>query len=341
MFASRYPVPVRILLSLVAALMITPLHAATPPDLYSEWVDAALPRERQISHALNRVLVKLSGRPGVTQQPEVAVIQDNAPLLIRTLETEADQVRVSFEPQTMRRLMDSLGLPLLPDDRPEVLVWLAQDSAHGVEFIEPGSSAYQLLNEGAAIRGLPLQAPLLDLQDQLALSADQLTSAQEEAIRQASARYQYDALLIGMRRDEQVEWTLWYDGQRVTDRSGTDRQSLQQVIGRVADRVFGLGGLDDASEPNTYVPQQVPVGPYQPEGQELVIEGIDAAGDYLAVTAALRQLSGVEAVTSAGQQDGRLRLIVRVSPETGLTAALSREPRLIALGAQHYRWVGQ
>lgn len=350
MSAPCYQVRFRFLFFLLAGLLLAaPGQAATTPDLYSADVDGTLPRERQINQALERVLVKLSGRPALVQQPEVAVMKDNAPLLVRTVETREAQTRVSFEPQTLRRLMQSLGLPLLPEQRPEVLVWLAQESSEGVVFIEPGTAPYQMLAEGAMRRGLPLQVPLLDLQDQLALSPEQLAAGAQEAIQQAASRYQPDAVLLGMRRAEQMNWTLWYNGQGYAERSGSDRLALQQLIGRVADRVFGLEqqadsgqtGVSDQAGQMTYVPQPVEVGPFQPEGQSLLIEGVSSAEDYLAVTAALRGLNGVAAVVSAGQQAGALRLIVRVASETRLDAVLSQEPRLVATGPQRYRWTGQ
>ena len=368
MFASCYQVTFRILLLLVSCLLLTvPGQAETLADLYSADVDGSLPRERQIEQALDQVLVKLSGRPAVVQLPEVAVMKDNAPLLIRTVETEGTRTQISFEPQSVSRLMQSLGLPLLPEPRPEVLVWLGQEGSDAVVFVEPGTEPYQMLAEGAMQRGLPLQVPLLDLEDQLALSTDQLASGAQEVIQHAASRYQPDAVLVGIRRGEQVAWTLWYHGQRYDERSGTDRQALQQLIGRVADRVFGLeqqagsgqtqqtNQADQASQASraeqttptdpaasmTYVPQPVEVGPFQPDGQLLLIEGVNNTADYLAVTAALRQLNGVETVVSAGQQAGALRLIVRVAPQTRLDAVLRQEPRLMAEGSQRYRWTGQ
>lgn len=346
MSAPRFQSPLRILTALMAALlMLMPAHAATVPDLYSADVDASLPRERQIQHALDQVLVKLSGRPAIVRQPEVEVLKDNAALLIENVETTAaGGERVRFEPQAMRRLMDNLGLPLLPDERPEVLVWLAQDTGDGAEFIEPGTTPYRVLAEGASVRGLPLRAPLLDLQDQMALTAGQLAVPELDAILAAASRYQFDAMLVGMRRGEQVDWILWRDGQQYPERSATDRQSLQQLIGRVADRLYGINTQPagaDAQAGNgqiTYVPQQVEVGPFLPAGEELTIEGVAAAADYLAVTGALRQLPGVEAVVTAGQSAGALRLVVRVAPQASLPALLSQEPRLVPVAPQRYRW---
>lgn len=225
---------------LLSLLLISPLQAARVPDLYSAEVDAGLPEERQLEAALNQVMVKLSGRAGITAVPGAAVMRDNAALLLDSLEDRATGTRVRFDAASLSRLMANLGLPLLPEERPELLVWMARQQGEATAFVEPDAASYQTLNRGAQRRGLPLLIPLLDLQDQLALSADQLAALDQGAIVEASSRYPFDALLIGVYRGDRIDWTLWQQGQQLREQSGTDAPALLQLIGRIADRLYGV-----------------------------------------------------------------------------------------------------
>ena len=53
---------------------------------------------------------------------------------------------------------------------------------------------------GAQRRGMPLQLPLLDLEDQTQLTPADLWSDYQPAIRQASARYPHDVIVVGRLR---------------------------------------------------------------------------------------------------------------------------------------------
>lgn len=353
--------PVESVLSFLSALalslvLISPAQAARVPDLYTAEVDAGLAEERQLEVALNQVMVKLSGRTDITAEPGAAVMRDNAALLLDSREDTAAGVRVRFDAASLSRLMANLGLPLLPEERLELLVWIARQQGEATAFVEPDAASYQTLNRGAQRRGLPLLIPLLDLQDQLALSADQLAALDQGAIVEASSRYPFDALLIGVYRGDRIDWTLWQQGQQLRAQSGTDAPALLQLIGRIADRLYGVETraptplnlqpsaplTGSAAAATTGALEDLPpveVGPYQPEGEEVLIEGVAGAAEYLAITGALRQSEGILSVISAGESGARLRLIVQAAPEANLDALLA-QAGLVKLGAQRYRWVG-
>lgn len=107
---------------------------------------------------------------------------------------------LSYSPKVIKDIILEAGLNFWPVNRPNTLVWLVEDSAEFGKRLVNQASAELLsasLLQQAELRGLPLSFPLLDLQDQFTLSAEQLWDLDERAILDASERYDADVVLIG------------------------------------------------------------------------------------------------------------------------------------------------
>lgn len=119
------------------------------------------------------------------------------------VETEVNYVNrlmILFSPQLIKALFRQAQINFWPESRPNTLVWLVEDTIdEGKQLLNSYSDSYVVtgMNRAAELRGLPIVYPLLDLEDQIELSAEQVWSLDDQAIRTASKRYKADVILVG------------------------------------------------------------------------------------------------------------------------------------------------
>jgi hypothetical protein len=109
-------------------------------------------------------------------------------------------ISVRFDRALVDRMLNDAGIPVWDRNRPAVMLWLSVQGADGRRELLSADSEHPLLaivREFSRLRGVPLLFPLLDLQDRRNLPTDVAWSLDEQAIRQASARYGADAILSG------------------------------------------------------------------------------------------------------------------------------------------------
>lgn len=195
-------------------------------DIYSAAVtvksQSASERARAASEGLRQVLVRASGVVDIESEGNVGKILSNASQYIDQFHyksatdergNQVDQLVMSFSPAVIERLLRQANLPLWPTNRPQVLVWLVKDDPiDGRRLVnERRDELVKGLHKGAAERGIQLKWPLLDLDDQLAISADDVWTFNQEAILDASERYRADTILVGRytRTSAGQWWTSW------------------------------------------------------------------------------------------------------------------------------------
>jgi hypothetical protein len=105
-------------------------------------------------------------------------------------------LQLNYEPKAIDQLLRQSQLPLWPAVRPKVLVWLVAKDQNGLRLV-PDVVDLQAMQAQAKYRGLPLSFPKMDMEDNLALSADDVWALNIEKIKTASLRYKADAILIG------------------------------------------------------------------------------------------------------------------------------------------------
>lgn len=124
-----------------------------------------------------------------------------------------------FDKAAVDKLLQDNGLPVWGATRPKTLVWLAVEDESRRYMIGSDSSEpmrEQLLRE-AHKRGLAVLLPLMDLEDQRALSFSDVWGGFREAIDKASKRYATEAVLVGrlyrpVGGEWQAQWTLLEGG---------------------------------------------------------------------------------------------------------------------------------
>jgi uncharacterized protein len=196
-------------------LAAVPVFAAEVAGLYQATVPVSSRedlRERQTAFAtaLRQVLLKLSGRSDTLQNPVISRALANAQPYVeawvyrsqpRVEQGSGEQLvlEASFFRAQIQELLESAGIGVWPENRPDTLLWVALQDAPGLRSLVGhegvGNEYLEQLARAAAERGLPLVTPILDLQDQMTLRPDLLWSFDQEALRRASARYQVDSIL--------------------------------------------------------------------------------------------------------------------------------------------------
>ncbi len=215
-------------------------------------------RKRAASEGLRQVLVRVSGAMDLAQSDDIQVSLNKASSYIDQYQYDTERtdwgdkqefLSMSFSAAVIERLLVKAKLPFWPINRPKTLVWLVEDRADsGKQLVnDPKSPVLSSLQEAADVRGLPLRLPLLDLDDQLALSADSLWALDENAILDASERYQVDTVLVGRYTQTSTGqwWATWQffhrgDSRLIDLRVDDVSQMGMQAISPLADYLAGL-----------------------------------------------------------------------------------------------------
>lgn len=193
-------------------------------------------RNTALSEMLVSVLVRVSGNPGIGGQPAAKEILASAPSLVqqyRYRSTDVDgrterYLWARFDRPGVERMMRERGLPVWTQ-RPKVLLWTATERAgkRVLLNLETQPEARSRMLDRARQRGMPLQLPLMDLEDQAGLTPADLWSDYQAGIRQVSARYPHDAILAG----------------RLTARRGNKWTGSWSLIGRDDSQSFRTPAL--------------------------------------------------------------------------------------------------
>lgn len=264
---------------------LSTLSLAKTPSFFSASVpvasQSANERERAATEGLREVLVRVSGVTQLDDYAALAEIQRRASRYIEQFHYEVvrdggvtqEHLVMSFSASAVENALRQAGLPFWPINRPSVLVWLVEDDvSEGKRLINDTSGpVVQGLLHAAQKRGLPLRFPLLDLEDQLAIGAEQIWNLDETAILEASLRYAADTVLVGRytRTFSTGEWwTTWqffHKGQgRLYDLRQADPTLVgQQALDPLADYLAQLYALRSSAEGAGQLYVQVgPVGDF-------------------------------------------------------------------------------
>lgn len=240
-----------------------PTMAQTLGTLYQvrEPVSSQQPEERDaaLRRALDVLIVRLTGDESAPQNPALAALRADPQQVIGTYGYEGGETQsllVQFDSAASERAVRQAGLSLWGSNRPKVLVWWFSDATAGNNLIGDGQSGAEMLRRAAQYRGLPLQLPLADLQEQLLATAQLLETEQLDGLRSASERYAADALLAVHAREEAEKWQAqWHlrlgDDQEQGTASGASQAELADAVmlavaGRLAPRFVVAGGAAEA-----------------------------------------------------------------------------------------------
>jgi len=293
--------PLLILAILLLGLGLGPgSQAMVVKNLYSAEVVVADNSQKALAAgsraALSEVLVKISGRAGVLQNPVLASALDNSRNLVQQyayIRQEADSsgllARFEFDESVISNLVAKAGVPLWTANRPPVLVWLVIEGPGGKQFLNSESAPEMLAAITAEFsrRGVPAQFPLYDLNDAALLSVDDVWALNGQAISEASRRYGVQNVLAGrlatLSSGRGVGDWAYLSAQSRIDRSipvGNSESFLRAGVALVA---------EEMSERYAVAPTAV-----SSEGVKIIVTGVSTYSDYAGVVSWLEGLELIE-----------------------------------------------
>lgn len=301
------------------------LGAAPVPWLYE--VDQAIEgrtaaaRRAVSGAALLEMLSRISGLSEVPRNPAVrAALSDAEAYYNRFAFLEGGRIRIYFAPTAILDLVNRARLPVWSADRPRVLAWLALESADGRRLLDAEHPLAAALVERARARGLALNLPLMDLEDQARVHPAAVWGGFLPVLRSASERYSADVLMAG-----RVQ--LWQDGAcaaRFEAWMGRERFAAQSAC-QGAEQA-GRWAADFLAEE---LAGRFAVPARQSERFALTVLGVDSPGQYGQLLAHLNGFEFIQAVDVIALQGDRLQIAVQTRAELQqLLELLAKDGRL-------------
>jgi hypothetical protein len=292
------------LLLLPALLFFAVAHAVTVPDLYetSQPVEGSS-RDAAFAEALRTVLVRVSGQRDAALR--VGEVSDPRKYVQRFGFTADNVLQVLFDSSSVDQLLSKAGLPIWGRERPATVVMFGVEDGASWRWLAADTPARErdAIEKIARQRGLPLKWPVMDAQERAAASSE------SPGLKQAAARYEANAVLLGRARGGVVQWTLLSD-------EGSAQAS---------------GGLDDG----VHLAADTFARVFAASGSSLGSVIVEVAGisDLSAYAATLNYLEGMTlvrgvALEQVAGEKMRFRLAVRGDAAT-LRRAIALDHRLV------------
>jgi len=305
---------VHLILSTLLLLVLcspTLVQATLVTGLYSAEVmvkgQGSIQRKQGFRQALKVVIGKMSGDHALARSKGLRSLIKKAPRLVqqyhyRPLSEDEQALKknakkshalsVQFVANRLNQEVAALQIPLWDADRPQTLVWIALEYNRERQILTNNSTIGEfdvagLLRRSALDRGLPVLLPLMDMEDQQALSYSDLRGGFTDRIQSASLRYRtYGTLSASVRQNRNGSWS----GEWLLDVAGESK--TWRSVGSLA-AVFGQGfnGLAEELSARFATSQNVAV-----QTLSLEVRGIRGLDDYVRLN---RYLNGLAMVESA------------------------------------------
>ena len=301
---------------LILVIVVLPAWAVEVTSLYTAQVPLDQqeddPRARAYEIALADVLLRVSGSELSADTEMVELLFPNpAAYVVQFRPAADDTLWVSFDGDAIEKVLRQAGQTVWGSDRPLTLVWMAVDWGRGKREIISADDPRRSRDEARSIdrnrllrqrvldmaeqRGLPIVFPLLDTIDRQNVSFSDIWGGFDEALIQASQRYEVHSILVGRIRPasgQRNRWSFYFSGE---ERTWNGEPEL--VISLVADLLaaeFAISG--DARVASI----------------DLTIAGISSVEDFGAVQNILSALTLIESFAIAEVEGDRIRYRIEV-----------------------------
>jgi hypothetical protein len=296
---------------LLTVIATVPALAVEVTALYSAEVlldeNEEDPRAAAYRAALDEVLLRVSGSELVGDRDMVeALFPRPSDYVVQFRPGEEETLWVSFDGEAIERVLRNSGQNVWGGDRPLTLIWLAVDWGQGEREILGADDPERTSGEARSIdrnrllrerllgvaerRGLPVLFPLLDTEDLREVSFSDIWGAFDEAVIEASERYDVNSILIGRLRPgdaRQNRWRYYFSGDQ---RNWIGEPEL--AISLVADVLAGEFAISGSERLETV---------------DLVVEGIASVAAYGEVHSILADVSIVESFAITEVEGDRIR----------------------------------
>ncbi len=181
-------------------------------------------RDDATREGLRGILVRMTGLEVPEEHPELSSLLGDPGRYVQQYgydDGDDDDLKlvVRFDGPAIQGRLVEAEVPIWPAEaRPRTIAWIAVDRG-GDRRILGGDQEQELqaaLRQAGRTSGLPLLFPLLDLEDQRAVSSSDIWGGFRSPVLEASERYDAEAVLIGRvgRRGDgwRARWSLYWDG---------------------------------------------------------------------------------------------------------------------------------
>ena len=186
-------------------------------------------------------------------------------------------IQMTFDKIAVNQMLRDAGLPVWGSQRPQTLAWVGIESNGNRRLLSPeyDQQLVELLKAQAFNRGISIMLPLMDLEDQSAISVSDLWGTFDDPVQRASQRYSPDLVaIIKLRTDSNrgvsSSWSLL--GENDSRRWEHRGKQLVDVT------VEGVNDIADA-----LAMRYAPVGGNQSEMVNMQVENINSFADLVAV----------------------------------------------------------
>lgn len=289
-------------------------------------------RQAALGQALATVLIRITGDKMVAgSEATQALLRDPGRFVSQfrfneipaEIRGEAPELRLwaQFDEVALTRELRQRGLPYWGRDRPEVLVWLAVDDQSD-RFLVSDTSLNPLVKEvraAAQQHGLPVSLPLLDLEDQRAVTFSDLWGGFLGTVQQASERYRPQVVLVGRversRGGWSSQWSMLGAGvrQNWTLHGDSAEASIQAGLSELAGLLATQYAVVASDETSRLVS----------------VQGIGKLEEYAKVQRYLASLSPVEQVQVAMVADDAVQFSLRLNTSEQSLMRLIRLGRVL------------
>ncbi len=163
---------------------------------------SAAERAQAISIGLKSVILKNSGSKAALMHPSIAALVKKPTTLISQFGyQELDgklYLQVSFDHKRIIRLLREAKLPVWGKQRPLTLAWIVEELPRERVIVNDESllESRALFQAESETKGVPLLFPLMDLDDNMKVSANDIRGMFAEQVADASLRYQADYFVM-------------------------------------------------------------------------------------------------------------------------------------------------
>ena len=301
-----------IIVILTMLLTLNPAVARVA-NLYSAEVNATPERSVWQQQALIQVLHRVSGNAAIVSHPAVQAELKNAASYIKQFESQrqvdgSNLMRVLLDAVKVNQLLTEQGIAVWGALRPQILVWLTEQSAGERQFVRQNEHPLNLqMQQAFDYYALPLLVPLYDIDDLINVTETDVWAGFWQPITEASQRYPADivvaASLMSEQQAEQVSYRLSWQVQQEgrTYRSELSAESeadvIQQFAATLAEHLAQRYATVMSAEGETKL--------------LLEIQQLQSLADIVRVQRELAQLVGITQVTLAHYHNNNARFELR------------------------------
>ncbi len=326
-------------------LLVSTVNAVEVTDLYQAKVvvssQALAEKNKALKQAMRQVLLKVGGQESVLQNSEIKKALKNYQKFIAQFSYQREKKHTvlvaQFDEDKVNNLFYQAGLPLWGNLRPQVLLWLVEESGLTRQILAESSASPlpQIVQAFSQQRGLPISLPVMDLTDVETLSIADVWGRFIAPIKVASERYQAEAIVIFrisnssllpaeffdskqcdilcQQQHYVLDWRLFTPGQVLTHGTQTHRyQGNNKVV------LFEQALKDMTQEIYQYYALNV----NDSHQVDIDVANISSLASYVEVFDFLKNLSSVASVQliSAQGENRRFRLNLLGSKQTLLAS---------------------